>query len=356
MFGFLKRRKEAKAMAEIGRAYVGTVGDEVATDLNKFFDAIGQADDELIELAKARFAGVGLAEGLSPKQEAEIELQAAMDQWNETRVNLREQGEQFLANVFQIASAVDASAQMREVVDKRWADADLNFKAKMVIAFGEATEGLSETPNPSFNVETASLAAIVTRILNNPRGTQIDARELIQYYRRLVDIAWFDNHVTDEERDTAEKAATAMKADILKSFEDNPAASKAFIEASDCQMENLLFYGRGSLTWLAEEQGITAAQHVDFIVQPEFAHLVPAHLTMLSDETMATTRYPVMKALIAARRSSPDQSDAHSLYALHQKGDRSIEILLKADELKVLKATVQDYPAVEAMVARIMSS
>lgn len=353
MLGFFKRRKEAKTMAEIGRAYVGSVGDGVANDINKFFDAISQADAEMLELVKGRLAGVGFAEGISPKQESEIELQAAMDQWRETRVNLRQQSETFLANAFDIAKAIDATDQMREVVDKRWADADTNFQAQMVIAFGEATEGMGDTPSPGFVVEQADVNAIIVRIMNAPNGT-LPSRELIGFYRRLVDIAWFDNHVSDEHRQLAEKTLTVLKTDILASME--PEAQKAFIEASDNQMEGIPFFGQGSLQWIMQEQGVTAAELVDFIVRPEFAHLLPTHLTMLEDDVLNNIRYPVLRSLIKARRTTSDQSDTRSLFRLLQHGDRAIDILLKADELKTLRGAEKDYPSAEAVVAKIMNS
>lgn len=354
MLGFFKRRKEAKAMADVGRAFVASVGDDAAADINKLFDVIIQSNDEFLEAFKERLVGVGMAPGISPKQEAEIELSAAMDNWNEQREELRHHGEKFLESVFEIAETIDATDQIRGLVDKRWGDVDLAFKAQMVIAFGEATEGLSEEPNPCFDIETASLGAIIFEIVNKPG--QVPTQELIQYYHRLVDIACFDNHISDEDQQTAKKAAEALKADVLAGFADNPDAMEAFIEASDNHMDNLPFYGRGSLQWLATEHAITATQHIDFIAQPEFADLLPAHLTILDDGTINDIRYPVVRSLIKARRVSPDQSDTQTLSSLIAKSDRSLDILLKADELRILRAADQDYAATEALVAKIMNS
>lgn len=141
MLDFLKRRKQAKAMAAVGKAYVESVGDDMATDLNKWFEAVAAVDDEFLSGFNERLTQLESVDGMTSKEVAEIELAAMMDNWNAYRLTLREREIEFLSGVRELAGAINATDEIEQIIRERWADADLSYKARVVISFGEATQG-----------------------------------------------------------------------------------------------------------------------------------------------------------------------------------------------------------------------
>ncbi|WP_394999028.1 hypothetical protein [Sphingomonas sp.] len=222
MFGFLKRRKDAEAMEAIGRAYASTVGDQVGSDTNKWFASVSERDAHVLEGFKIRLVGVGNAAGLSPAQETEIELQAFLDYWKEDRIEFRAKGDAFLAGVFEIGDALDAGDEFRDLVAKRWLDADLQFKVQALAIYEEFTENLSDTINPSHsntNLDFKNADAFqITEAIRHFPDDALNRSQLSEFYQRLVDIEWFDNYVSDEERELARKMTGPLKATILNSM------------------------------------------------------------------------------------------------------------------------------------------
>ena len=141
MLDFLRRRKEAKAMAAVGQAYVESVGDDMAADLNKWFEAVAAVDNEFLSGFNERMTQLESVDGMTSKEFAENELAAMMDNWNACRLTLRQREIEFLSGVRELAGAINASDEIEKTIRERWAAADLSYKAQVVLSFGEATEG-----------------------------------------------------------------------------------------------------------------------------------------------------------------------------------------------------------------------
>jgi hypothetical protein len=182
----------------------------------------------------------------------------------------------------------------------------------------------------------------------------VSAQSFIHIYPRLYDIAWFDHHVPEAERKFAAEMAEAIRYDITAGLSHDAEALEAFLEGADAHADSVQFYGVGSLQWLTEEHNVTAAQLIPFIVQRQWTDLLPTFLTMMDDDVLNDIRAEVLNELVWARRADQSQSDADVIYELAIRPDRSVEILLKTDELRIARNLPHDRSAVEKLTATFM--
>lgn len=127
-------------MASVGQAYVQSIGNDFSGGIEKWFEAVDSYDEHMLVSFRNRIAGVGNNRALTPMDEAQIELDAMIDHFKEDRIALREQGAAMMAGSKNIAEIIDATHEFDEIVNKRWARADFQFKAQVVIIYGEAKE------------------------------------------------------------------------------------------------------------------------------------------------------------------------------------------------------------------------
>jgi Zn-dependent protease with chaperone function len=93
--------------------------------------------------------------------------------------------------------------------------------------------------------------------------------------KRLYEIAFYDHHTSDEDRELALKLLDPLKKDVEASLENNSEARQALQEANKFMEENVKYNGYGSLAWLLEENDIPKNKILDFIMLPEHEHLLP---------------------------------------------------------------------------------
>ena len=145
-------------------------------------------------------------------------------------------------------------------------------------------------------------------------GDGVPVQTMISVYRRLFDIVWFDHHVEPTEHEIANGMFEAIRTDIINGLSNDPSALESFLDAADAHADNVQFYGTGSLQWIIDEHDITAAQIIPFIVQKQWAEILPTFLTMMDDEVINETRFEILSELVWARRENPDQSDASVIF------------------------------------------
>lgn len=143
MFGFLKRKRAEKDWAKVGKAYASSVGDGIGDNLNEWFARVRHRDDHTLEGFRMRMAGLGHHNSLTLKEEASVELNAFIEHVNELRNEQKEQGELFMQPSLEIAESIDATKEIRELIDKRWSDEDFGFKQRIAIVYGNAIENLN---------------------------------------------------------------------------------------------------------------------------------------------------------------------------------------------------------------------
>ena len=216
--------------------------------------------------------------------------------------------------------------------------------------FSRPAKEVEEMP-ASHPFDSMSAREIVAALTDSEIDGGVPSHTSIKAYFRLLAISMFDHHVEQDERELAAKLATAVRADLEAFLSDNPSGLRTFREAADFEFDQVHFSGVGSLQWLLEEHEITTENLVEFVVQPQFSDLLPTYLSVLDDQTINQIRNGMVRALINARRQSPEDSEFRVLDDMVRSGDRSLNILLKTNELETIR---KSNTSPEALIAAAM--
>jgi len=210
----------------------------------------------------------------------------------------------------------------------------------------------SESPSRSQSqmapVENMSLDDITELV----RGAgQIQVCQLIDVYRRLIDIAMLDHHVPDDVRERALVLSEAVEKEIRRSFEAGGGA--AFNEAVERHTEQIRFYGYGSLKWLLDENSIPPAGIAAFAAKEEHSHLVPVFTEIFDEPTLKSIKPDLIAAIAKARRLNEVHSAVVTLYGLAMMRDPAIECLLSPDELNLVRVAPSNYEAARSVLVSL---
>lgn len=104
--------------------------------------------------------------------------------------------------------------------------------------------------------------------------------------KRLYEIALYDNHVQQEDREGASKLLESLKASAEDVMRDNAQALEAYRAANAFMEENARRFGVGSLGWLIEERRVPPDKVVEFIANPEYSHLLSDFFSVLEPKTV----------------------------------------------------------------------
>ncbi len=176
----------------------------------------------------------------------------------------------------------------------------------------------------------------VFEFLRTTEGEGGRADEMIAAFRRLTELALFEHDIPDAHRNAALEVATSLHTDIQAALANNPDALKAFEEAADFHLSEARHCGYGSLHWQMEEQGIEAAEVIEFIARPEHAELLPAYLEMMEPEVIAQVRAGVLSAMARSRAVDGEEPLA-TLHRLTTANDGAMTMLLSGPELSAVR-------------------
>lgn len=150
MFGFLKDRAEKKARkAELQRLAV-SAAEEINDATDEWFAKVEAVSQELLAKLGEFLTDLTLIEGDTPRETAESWLLEIVEMWREMRPEMEARGRDFLSEQFDISEQIGVGWKMEEVFARKFDEAEFSFKARAVIAAGEAAdqaEGKLETRN-----------------------------------------------------------------------------------------------------------------------------------------------------------------------------------------------------------------
>ena len=118
----------------------------------------------------------------------------------------------------------------------------------------------------------------------------MQAKPAVAVMRRLYNIALYDNHVPQQDRDAALKLADALARDLETTFAANPQMLAELQKAIERTKDNASRWGCGSLVWMLNEHPMPAKQVVPFIMKPEHRRLVADYLETLSPDNRTNLR------------------------------------------------------------------
>lgn len=172
--------------------------------------------------------------------------------------------------------------------------------------------------------------------------TQASSESITALIRRFYRIALYDNHVPQEHRAAALKLAEALTADWEKAHSDNPDAV-AHLKAAIRQMiEKARQGGFGSLAWRLQEDSISAADTIPYIMKPEYRHLIPDFFDFIGRDPVKNMKHHLVRQLVLQQNYN-SYNAVIILHGLAARGDKAAAALFTQEEYAALLAVPADY-------------
>lgn len=203
---------------------------------------------------------------------------------------------------------------------------------------------------PEKPIDEMSLAEVAAFLQGG--SPEKPAGELIAVARRVTDLALFEHGLAEGEREVALRLLPALDADIEAGLQGEPGAFEAYQEAAEYHRGNARHCGYGSLHWLMEERGTTAAEVIPFIAREEHAELLPAYLEMMEPDVIHQMRTALLKEL-ATSRARDGERPAQVFHRLATTGDGALTLLLDGRHLGAISRADREPEAAESTLREL---
>jgi len=172
-------------------------------------------------------------------------------------------------------------------------------------------------------------------------------------YRRAMEIAYHSHGTSTEERNLAAIIAKATREGMLSAGQNEDISPlKAAIEATEYRAKAT---GFGTLLWLLEEHQLPPEKTIEFIMQPEHAHLLGGMLDTLKPDVRARMRDSLVAELLRARRVRNGDSAVFFAHGLAAANEPATLALFSPAELVALRNAHRDYTTARAVLSHWVS-
>jgi hypothetical protein len=192
------------------------------------------------------------------------------------------------------------------------------------------------------SVKTMSLDDIVAHI--KFLGDPVRKDGLTLLIQRLYTIAFYENHVSNQNRENAARLAELLTTHLEKAWEDNPQAIAALKIANDNMIENASIFGVGSIVWKIKEESIPDAAVVAYAMRPEHRHLVPNFLEVLGAEHAQKNKHEYVRQIVLSENYEGSNA-VIILHGLAVKGDKAVAALFNKKDFAALVNIPNNYVA-----------
>jgi len=189
--------------------------------------------------------------------------------------------------------------------------------------------------------------------LIDPEGTTLPKTVTVGFlgamYRRAMEIAYHSHGTSTEERNLAAIIAKATREGMLSAGQNEDISPlKAAIEATEYRAKAT---GFGTLLWLLEEHQLPPEKTIEFIMQPEHAHLLGGMLDTLKPDVRARMRDSLVAELLRARRVRNGDSAVFFAHGLAAANEPATLALFSPAELVALRNAHRDYTTARAVLS-----
>lgn len=175
-------------------------------------------------------------------------------------------------------------------------------------------------------------------------GETVSVKDYVRIFERLYDIALFDHHVPEPHRNAALQTAEILKAETEKLLSGHRDAWASLQTFNNSKFEIARLHGVGSLNWKIDEESVSAADTISYVMRPEHRHLVPDYFEAIGKETVLKVKNVVVRFLILAERYQTYNA-VLILHGLAAKGDKATAALFTPEEYAALLAVPNNYDA-----------
>jgi hypothetical protein len=191
-------------------------------------------------------------------------------------------------------------------------------------------------------IEGKPFEEVLALVQSMSKTTQARSGSITVLIRRFYRIALYDNHVPQEHRAAALKLAEALTADLEKAHSDNPDAVAQLKAAISQMVEEARRGGYGSLAWRLQEDSISAAGTVPYIMKPEYRPLIPDFLDFIGRDAVKNMKHHLVRQLVLQQNYN-SYNAVIILHGLAAKGDKAAAALFTQEEYAALLAVPADY-------------
>jgi hypothetical protein len=172
---------------------------------------------------------------------------------------------------------------------------------------------------------------------------------LAAIYRRAMEIAYHSHGTPNEDRTHAAIIARAMREGMLKGGQNEDLSPlRAAIAATEHRAKAT---GYGTLHWLLEERQVSPQKTIEFIMQPEHAHLLGGMLDTLKPDVRAGMRDGLVAELLRNRRVRNGDSVVFIAHGLAIANEPATVALFSAAELAALRNAHKDYGTARSVLS-----
>ncbi len=166
---------------------------------------------------------------------------------------------------------------------------------------------------------------------------------LVSFQRRLYEIAYWDNHVSDGHRSSAFELAQTLTDSIESGFAGDPDG----LEAYRYVVQNLISSSPyGSLCWLITENNIQSDQIIAFASRLENAPLLRKYFEDASasgPEVLRGFIREMLREIINTRRPGGSKNAVLILHGLAVARDATLEAILEPEAISAFRNAHRDY-------------
>jgi len=140
MFGFLKKRAEKRERKAELNQLARNAAEEVNDAIDEYFIRVEDVSQDFLEKLNEYLQDLGPIEDETPREMAEMWLLEVVGMWREVRPAMEAASREALTEQFEVTREIGVDWRLEEILTERFEKAEFNFKARAVIAAGEAAD------------------------------------------------------------------------------------------------------------------------------------------------------------------------------------------------------------------------
>ena len=199
-------------------------------------------------------------------------------------------------------------------------------------------------------IAVMSVANIIKLLLDlSKTENYIPAADIL---KRLLNIAYFDHHVSTGEREQAAQVADRLEKSLVGWLGERD--GEVLIKATATHKRGIKFFGIGSIYWLAEENRIPSSEWIQFAMRLEHGPKLSAFLEYLGEEGRTPDmRRLFIHQLIVTRRKGMSINAVAILHGLVTSMDSATIALFSPNEMEAFIQAPDNYDRAREILASL---
>jgi hypothetical protein len=207
------------------------------------------------------------------------------------------------------------------------------------------------TPPSLPDVSGLTFEQMLSHAQSLPANTPV--RHIVTMVQRLYEIALYDHHVSQHDRQRAMQLVDGLKQDVEAALANNPDQLDTFRKANALTLENAGRFGIGSLSWKLTEENISNADTVPYVMRREHGALVADLLQTMQPAALASIKSHLVRQLVLARLYNGVWNTVLTLHALATQSDKAALAVFTPAEIAIFTNVPNYYDAARQILVEL---